>query len=75
MKFLSCPHLRRIKRANQQGQVVIEYVLLILITVGIATLIMRTMVSRNQDEPGFLLAKWQSLLVEIGKDDPNQRSP
>lgn len=60
-------------RFSERGQVIIEYVLLMLVALGIATFIMKSMVSRNADDAGFLMKKWQTLIEQIASDDPNQR--
>jgi len=56
---------------NQKGQVVIEYVLLLVIGVGVAALITSVMVSRNPQKPGFLIVKWTEIIQTIGADYPD----
>ena len=63
------------KTLSQRGQVIIEYVLLLVVALGLAAVIMRTVVSRDKDEPGFLMAKWQALINQVAADDPNKRGP
>jgi uncharacterized membrane protein affecting hemolysin expression len=53
---------------NQRGQIVIEYVLLLVIGVSLAMLITSTMVSRNPESPGFLIRKWVQIIKTIGED-------
>lgn len=53
---------------NQRGQVIIEYVLLMVIAVSLAVILTRDLVSRNPDNPGILTQKWYSILDTIGKD-------
>lgn len=62
-------------RFGQRGQVVVEYILLLIIGVGVATLITSQMVSRNPESLGFLIKKWVSILQTIGKDTPDDLSP
>jgi hypothetical protein len=62
-------------RRRESGQIVVEYVLLLVIGVGIATLITSQMVSRNPNSPGFLIAKWVSILQTIGADTPDDLNP
>lgn len=50
---------------------VIEYVLLLVIGVGVAALITSTMVSRNPETPGFLIVKWTEIIQVIGEDYPD----
>lgn len=58
------------KRSKQRGQVVIEYVLLLVISVTIAAFVIRRIGSRG-DEPGLLIVGWQKVLESIAKDVPN----
>ena len=53
---------------NQSGQIVVEYILLIGIGVVIAMLVTSLLVSRNEDDPGFLIQAWNRMLIEIGAD-------
>ncbi len=53
---------------GSSGQIVVEYVLLLVIGVGLAVLITKQMVSRNPDKPGFLVKKWVGIIETIGKD-------
>lgn len=50
------------------GQIVVEYVLLLVVGVTIVVLITSTMVSRNPDNPGFLVKKWFDIIKAIGAD-------
>jgi hypothetical protein len=68
---------RWLQRRHQQGQIVVEYVLLLVLSVSIAILIISSMVSRNPENPGFLISSWAKLLQTIGADSaeaPNQAS-
>lgn len=56
---------------NQTGQILVEYVLLLVIGVALAALITSTMVSRNPDSPGFLISKWSQIIQTIGQDEPD----
>lgn len=56
---------------NQKGQVVIEYVLLLIVGVSLAALITTLMVSRNPSSPGFLIVKWTEIIKVIGDDYPD----
>lgn len=60
---------------DQSGQIVIEYVLLLIVVVAIATLLTRELVSRNPDKPGALVAKWQRILVFVAEDLPEVITP
>lgn len=56
--------------SRQTGQVVIEYVLLMVILASIGAVIMRSFASRNADEPGLIVAKWNKLLQTVAQDNP-----
>ena len=53
---------------RQGGQIIIEYVLLLAIAVGIALLMTRTLIGRDQGNEGFIIRAWQTLVTQIGKD-------
>lgn len=57
---------------NSRGQVIVEYVLLMVIAVAVAALISRELVSRQEDSPGILVEKWHSILQTIGDDLPDK---
>lgn len=61
--------------ARQSGQIVVEYVLLLVIGVSIAMIITSTMVSRNPDSPGFLVKKWIDIIRTIGADTSDDLKP
>lgn len=60
------------KWSRSRGQVVVEYVLLLLVGVIIATLITSLIVSRSSDSPGFLIQKWRDIIEFIGEDYPDE---
>ena len=53
---------------SARGQIVVEYVLLLIIAVSIAMLITSLMVSRNAESPGFLIKTWRVMLDTMGAD-------
>lgn len=53
---------------KNSGQVVVEYILLLMVSAGLAILISKTLISRNPDEPGLFTSKWQQILQFIGND-------
>ena len=63
----NCPRNQSSVR-SQRGQIVIEYVLLIVLGTSLAMLITTTVVSRNPDSPGFLVKKWFDIINTIGAD-------
>lgn len=64
----------RSKLLSERGQVIIEYVLLMVVALGLAAIIMKSVINRDPSNPGFLMKKWQTLVEQIGADDPNKRS-
>ncbi len=56
------------KRLDQRGQVVVEFILLIVISVTAATYISKKIVSRDPEEPGFLTGAWSQMNTVIGSD-------
>lgn len=55
-------------RVGERGQVVVEYVLLLVASVTLALIITRLMVGRDPGNPGFVLSAWNSIVEEIGAD-------
>ncbi len=53
------------------GQIIVEYVLLLIISVAISTLFVKQLTSRDPDSAGVLTAKWAQILSEIAKDNPD----
>lgn len=53
---------------SSSGQIVLEYILLVVVAVGLVTLISSTLVSRNAESPGYLIDKWHQILQTIGSD-------
>ena len=45
-----------------------EYVLLLVIVVGLAVLITNAVVSRDPNQPGFLMIKWNQIIQTVGSD-------
>lgn len=50
----------------------VEYVLLLVIAVGIAAMLVRQLISRSSDDPGVIVAKWQAILSVVGEDKPDR---
>lgn len=53
---------------NNHGQIVLEYILLMLVAVASALLITNRLVGRNPDNPGVVIQKWSQLTQIIGAD-------
>jgi hypothetical protein len=52
---------------KQSGQVVVEYVLLLIVAVAMATIIISALVKRDPDNPGFLIQKWYQIQQAIAE--------
>lgn len=59
---------RKARALGQSGQIVVEYLLLLVVAVGLATLITKTMINRDESNPGIVLSAWRDLLTAIGSD-------
>ena len=57
------------KLRSQTGQIVVEYVLLLVVAVAVAAMISKVIVSRDPNNPGFIIIKWQQILNTIGTDN------
>lgn len=71
----SFPETKRIGKRGQEGQLAVEYILLLVTSVAIAVLITSTMVSRSESTPGFLIKKWREILDVIGSDPADDVAP
>jgi hypothetical protein len=56
-------------RPGERGQVVVEYVLLLVASVTLALLVTRLMVGRDPGNPGFVMSAWDAMVKEIGSDN------
>jgi hypothetical protein len=56
------------RRRRQSGQIVVEYVLLLIVAVGLAALITKTLVGSDPSNPGFVMSAWNALITQIGAD-------
>ena len=50
------------------GQILLEYILLLTVAVGAATLITTRLVGRSADNPGVVIQKWSELVQMVGED-------
>lgn len=60
---------------RQAGQIVVEYVLLLAISVGLAVFITKALVGRNPDDPGIITQVWSQLNQAIGADLADDSRP
>ena len=55
-------------KLNQSGQIVLEYVLLLVIGVAVAATLTTLLVSRNPESTGMIVLKWNQIVQAIGAD-------
>ena len=53
---------------QNRGQIIVEYILLIIISVSIATLLTSLLVGRSEGSSGVIINKWGELLQMIAED-------
>ncbi len=68
--------MKRIR--NNSGQILVEYILLLLIAVSSAMILTTALVGRrsNVDDSGIIIKSWHNIIKAIGNDlpdCPNQR--
>jgi uncharacterized protein (UPF0333 family) len=56
--------------SSKKGQVLVEYLLLMVITIGIATILTKQLVYRGE-KPGLIIKAWDSILKNISNDLPD----
>lgn len=56
---------------NRRGQVLVEYLLLLVIAVGIVTIMTRQLISRSEASPGLIIKAWDGILKSIANDVPD----
>lgn len=59
---------RRLRRQSESGQIVIEYVLLMVAAIGIALVMTNLMVSRADGQEGFVIKSWRGMVEAIATD-------
>ncbi len=60
---------------NQGGQLVLEYVLLLVVVVSLAEIIVKGLISREQNEPGAIIKVWDTIIKKIGSDQAGEIEP
>lgn len=57
---------------NRRGQIVVEYILLLLVAVTVAAVLIRGLASRSESDPGIIVERWLKVQEEIGSDLPDR---
>ena len=60
---------------RNSGQIIIEYVLLLVVAITIAALVTKAMISSDQGNPGFVLSTWSKVIQAIGADSADDAAP
>ena len=55
-------------RQGQSGQIILEYILLLFISVTIATYMTKKLISRDGENPGLITGAWAQMNQAIGQD-------
>ncbi len=55
-------------RQSQHGQLVVEYVLLLVISITLAFLIVQTLVGSGPENPGAVIRAWTGMTQAVGSD-------
>lgn len=59
------------KLRSNKGQVLVEYILLMVITISFATILIKSLVSREDGNRGMVIKQWDTLLKKLGNDVPD----
>lgn len=62
------------RRQFQGGQIVIEYMLLLIIAVAISAILVRGLANRTEGQEGIVVKRWQAIQQEIGNELPDKCS-
>lgn len=60
---------------NKKGQVLIEYLLLMVIAIGCVTILTKSLVNREDANPGLIIKAWDKMIKTIGEDIPDCVNP
>lgn len=57
---------------NNRGQILVEYMLLMVIAVGIATFLTKAFIGRGEDaNRGMIIKQWDKIITILGNDLPD----
>ncbi len=56
---------------SEKGQVLIEYILLMVIVISCASILMRALVSRQPGKQGMVIRVWDDIIRTLGNDLPD----
>ena len=56
--------------SNQRGQILVEYLLLMVIAVACSTILTKQLIDRGSN-PGIIIKNWNSILKTLANDVPD----
>lgn len=68
-------HSEKRQTGQNKGQIVVEYILLLIVAVSLAALIVRVLVHRDPDNPGAVIKAWTGIVEFISDDKPDDVAP
>ncbi len=60
--------MQKKRMKKNAGQIAVEYVLILFISITLATIAVKSLISRDENEPGSLINAWNRILGVIGND-------
>lgn len=54
--------------SNRRGQILVEYMLLLVVAATIAAIIVKGLANRDPNDRGFIVQRWLEVQQEIGGD-------
>lgn len=57
---------------SKSGQIVIEYMLLLVIAIAISAIMVRGLANRTEGSEGIVVKRWKQIQTEIGNDLPDK---
>ncbi|MBX3040141.1 MAG: hypothetical protein KF789_05455 [Bdellovibrionaceae bacterium] len=57
---------------SKSGQIVIEYMLLLVIAIAISAIMVRGLANRTEGSEGIVVKRWKQIQEEIGNDLPDK---
>lgn len=64
---------------NRRAQVLVEYLLLMVIAVSLATMLTKILINRSSgsglNKTGIIISAWDKILKAVGKDLPDCEKP
>lgn len=56
---------------NKRGQVIVEYLLIMVLMVAIAAALTKRLVGRSESDQGVIVRAWSRIITAIGNDLPD----